>query len=560
MKSAQQAKDSSSDSSSSTNRTLHDNPMGILRSKIKMYRHTHPNEVSEPTEFSTYICDIDLQPKKHVKTRFCLPSIEEATDILATMETPAKKVTPNPVIKTLDKGKQREGLTEDDIPRLRQQWYEEFSDIFQGAKEELPPLREVNHEIHLIDEDKKYTHRLATCPIALRPQFYEKLNRYVNAGWWKEHPTSQAAPLMCIPKKDGRLRTVVDARQQNDNTVKDVTPLPGQEVIREDVARAKYRSKIDLADAYEQVRVESKDVNKTVFSTIMGTYVSNVVQQGDCNAPATFQRLMTSIFRDVIGKTNHAYLDDVFSFTGTIEEHEECLRRVFTRLRENQLHLKWSKCQLYAKRMEFLGHIIDDNGIHPDVDKLQRIRDWRVPRNYHDVQRFVGLVNYVANFLPDITMYTAPLQSMTQNGTPFFWRPLHDRCFEMIKYTCCKTPVIRPLDYKSNEPVWVICDASKTGVGSMYGQGPSWDQCRPAGCMQWRPDEPKDSPKRTNSVRKRHRKWHRIRRRRQKRLRDLSRSVTTMRPPWATHWGYLPEARCLPPTQRDHRKTKPSAG
>lgn len=53
----------------------------------------------------------------------------------------------------------------------------------------------------------------------------------------------------------------------------------------------------------------------------------------------------------------------------------------------------------------------------------------------------------------------------------------------MIKYTCCKTPVIRPLDYKSNEPVWVICDASKTGVGSMYGQGPSWDQCRPAGFM-----------------------------------------------------------------------------
>ena len=130
---------------------------------------------------------------------------------------------------------------------------------------------------------------------------------------------------MCIPKKDGRLRTVVDARQRNDNTVKDVTPLLDQEVIQEDVARAKYRSKINLADAYEQVRVEPKDVNKTVFSTIMGTYVSNVVQQGDCNAPATFQRLMTSIFRDVIGKTNHAYLDDVFSFTGTIEEHEECL-------------------------------------------------------------------------------------------------------------------------------------------------------------------------------------------------------------------------------------------
>jgi hypothetical protein len=374
-------------------------------------------------------------------------------------------------------------LTEEDIPRLRQQWYEEFKDILEGTPEELPPLQEVNHEINLIDPDKRYTHRLPTCPVPLRPQFHEKLNRYVNVGWWKETRASQAAPLMCLPKKDGRLRTVIDARQRNDNTVKDVTPLPDQDTIREDVARAKYRSKIDLADAYEQVRVEPKDVGKTTFSTILGTYVSNVVQQGDCNAPATFQRLMTSIFRDTIGRYNHAYLDDLFPHSNSIEEHEKHLRVVFTRLHENKLHLKWSKCNLYAKNMECLGHIIDDNGIHPDVDKLQRIRDWRTPRNYLDIQRFVGLVNYVANFLPDVTAYTAPLQAMTQNGTSFWWRPIHERCFQMVKRICYKMPVIRPLNYNSDEDVWVICDASKTGVGAMYGQGPTWDQCRPAGFM-----------------------------------------------------------------------------
>jgi hypothetical protein len=72
---------------------------------------------------------------------------------------------------------------------------------------------------------------------------------------------------------------------------------------------------------------------------------------------------------------------------------------------------------------------------------------------------------------------------MTQNRTPFFWRAIHDKCFKMIKQICYKTLVIRPLKYDSNEPVWVICDASKTGVGSMYGQGPTWDQCRPARFM-----------------------------------------------------------------------------
>jgi hypothetical protein len=170
--------------------------------------------------------------------------------------------------------------------------------------------------------------------------------------------------------------------------------------------------------------------------------VSNVVQQGDCNASATFQRLMTSIFRDTIGRYNHAYLDDLFPHSNSIEEHEKHLRVVFTRLRENKLHLKWSKCNLYAKNMECLGHIIDDNGIHPDVDKLQRIRDWRTPRNYLDIQQFVGLVNYVANFLPDVTAYTAPLQAMTQN------QPL-----QLYFYITCHN---YPIKGYASEPVFSI--------------------------------------------------------------------------------------------------------
>lgn len=190
---------------------------------------------------------------------------------------------------------------------------------------------------------------------------------------------------------------------------------------------------------------------------------------------------MTSIFWDMIGKSNHAYLDDIFMFSGIIEEHERHLQVVFTRLQENKLYLKWSKCNLYAKEIDCLGHIIDDNGIHPDVDKLQRIMDWRVRRNYNDVQRFIGLVNYVANFLPDVTAYTAPLQSIVMNGSLFFWRPIHDRCFQMIKLICYKTPVIW---------LWTTPQPNRSGsyatppkLVSMYRQGLTWDQCRPAGFM-----------------------------------------------------------------------------
>ena len=88
----------------------------------------------------------------------------------------------------------------------------------------------------------------------------------------------------------------------------------------------------------------------------------------------------------MIGRFMHVYLDDIFVYSESIEEHEEHLRVVFERLRQAKLYLKWKKCDLYANCMDCLGHIIDRDGIHVDEDKLTCIRDWRIPRNYNDLQ------------------------------------------------------------------------------------------------------------------------------------------------------------------------------
>jgi len=134
-------------------------------------------------------------------------------------------------------------------------------------------------------------------------------------------------------------------------------------------------------------------------------------------------------------------------------------------------------------RVNCLGHMIDEKGLHADADKMAKIHDWNRPHNFKDVQRFLGLVQYLAHFLPDITSYTGPLVSMTMNGTPFYWKPLHEKCFQMIKAICCRTPILHPIEKKKDEPIWVICNASIYGVGAMYGQGETWQTCRPAGFM-----------------------------------------------------------------------------
>ena len=111
-------------------------------------------------------------------------------------------------------------------------------------------------------------------------------------------------------------------------------------------------------------------MEKNAFATIVGMFVSHVMWIGDCNAPTTFQQLMNIIFHDTIGHSMQVYLDDIFVYSNSIGEHEEHLQLVFERLREQQLFLKWAKCDLYADKINCLGHIIDREGICVDTDKV----------------------------------------------------------------------------------------------------------------------------------------------------------------------------------------------
>src|ERR1700720_2628862 len=158
---------------------------------------------------------------------------------------------------------------EEQLPNLRKNWVESAKDILSGAPNHLPPLQEVNHKIPIIDEKKQYSYYLPRCPDALKTQLIDKIQDHKSAGWWEETNVSQTAPMLCVFKKGGaKLLTVIDGRKRNENMKKDVTPFPDQEQIRNDVARGKYRSKIDMSNAYEQIHVEPSDVRKTAFTTI----------------------------------------------------------------------------------------------------------------------------------------------------------------------------------------------------------------------------------------------------------------------------------------------------
>ena len=157
--------------------------------------------------------------------------------------------------------------------------------------------------------------------------------------------------------------------------------------------------------------------------------------------------------------------------------------KVLQWLKESQFYLSKSKLDLFSDKTDCLGHVIDDNGIHAESDKMWWIREWRVPQNYNEVQKFLGLVQYLALYMPDIMVYTTQLSGSAQNNWTFQWAPLLDRCFQSIQAIAMWSPILKPVDFNKNEPVWVITDGSQMGIGAMYSQGESWDTCQPAGFL-----------------------------------------------------------------------------
>jgi hypothetical protein len=181
-------------------------------------------------------------------------------------------------------------LTDNDIPHLREEWMTRITDLVRIPLE-LPPLQEVSHEINLVDPTKCIRYRLPKCPKHFGKDLSTKFERYTTAEWWVPELTHHMVPMLCVPKKNGTLCMVFDLREQNKNTVKDVTPFPDH-IIRNDIMRATYQTKLDMSEAYEQIRMDPAHVSKTAFATILGTFWSQVMQMGDCNAPSTFQCLM----------------------------------------------------------------------------------------------------------------------------------------------------------------------------------------------------------------------------------------------------------------------------
>jgi len=189
------------------------------------------------------------------------------------------------------------------------------------------------------------------------------------------------------------------------------------------------------------------------------------MQQGDKNAPSMFQNAMNTLFQDELGIFVYICIDDIFIFSKTYKEHVNHVRPILQKLRDNQFYADRKKSQFLPEELSILGHVITRRGIQPVPGRVRKILDWPIPSNINELKSLLGIVNYCFQFGLHLATISSLLTTMAGCTTNWDWTHTHQKSFELIKQTLCADPAVRPWDYESMEPIFLVTDASLIGTG-----------------------------------------------------------------------------------------------
>ena len=263
----------------------------------------------------------------------------------------------------------------------------------------------------------------------------------------------------------------MDLVARNENTIKDNTLLPNQEEIRNRVALYKFRSKIDLSDSYYNIKVNLDYEKYTSFSILFGQFRTRIIQQGDYNVSAIMVKAMSHILRPMLRKSVTIYLDNIFIYFHTWEQHKKELRQLHTILKKNKFYINKSKSPVNLRVMQILRVILTEKGLEIDSSKVELISMLPIPKNRKELQEFNGMVIYLSQFLPKLTDIIALLTKLAGAIKDLLWIPLHTESFNQIKKLLDLPAILKLLDYESTDPLFLICDVSQVGVEGWIGQG-----------------------------------------------------------------------------------------
>lgn len=273
-----------------------------------------------------------------------------------------------------------------------------------------------------------------------------------------------AAPLVVVKKKDGRLRICADySTGLNDALESNQYPLPTPEEIFAKLSRYTVFSNIDLSDAFLQIELDDEAKEKMVINTHCGLFQVNRMQPGVKTAPGSFQQLTETMMAGAEGVST--YMDDFIIGGIDDEDHRKNLFEALRRIEDYGFRLQIGKCKFGQKQIEFLGHVIDIDGIRPAPNKLETLTKLPAPKNLQQLQAFLGAVTWYSKFIPGLKDLRGPLDQLLCKDEEFKWDQNQQNVFNKLKEIFSSDLAITHFDPKKK--IIVAADASSYGMGAV---------------------------------------------------------------------------------------------
>lgn len=339
----------------------------------------------------------------------------------------------------------------------------EFNDVFEGVG-----CIEGNYEIILKDNSVPIACATRKVSFSMEEPLKKELKKLCDLQIIEkvEEFTEWVHPIVIAKKPNGAIRICLDPQNLNKVIQREYFQIPTVEEILKQMAGANVFNTLDANQGFYQIKLTTESSKMCTSSTPMGRYRFLRMPFGISSAPEIFHKKFKQIFEGLEGVDT--YIDDIIVHGRNKEEHDERLRKVLQRASERNVKFNKSKFKFNKTKVNFLGHEITNLGVKPDYNKIKIIKELKPPKNKVELQRILGVVNYVGKFLPNVAQVNAPLRELIRKDVVFEWTKVHSDALDIIKEMLSSEPVLQY--YDSKQPLTLSVDASKDGLGAVLLQ------------------------------------------------------------------------------------------
>ena len=309
-------------------------------------------------------------------------------------------------------------------------------------------------------------------PQVQHEEIENQVRKLADAGIITPSNSNYASNVLLVKKKDQTWRLCIDYRELNTKTKhKDPYLIPRIDDTLDALSGARYFCTLDLAQGYHQVELSESSKTKTAFITPHMTpslWEFTCMPFGITGGPATFQRVMDRLLTGMAYKIALAYLDDIIVYGMTFVQVMNRLARVFDRIRKAGLKLKPKKCTFFQKQTLYLGHVVAEEGVSCDPEKIEKVKTWPRPRNGKQALGFAGFCNYYNRFIKNFSELAKPLYALGPKKAVFKWGDEEEQSFQKLKQALISAPVMA---FPTPTGDWILdTDASGTAMGAVLSQ------------------------------------------------------------------------------------------